>query len=411
MPTTAPILLLTTTGDMKSGKLTIKSETTGCQLSDIQTYLKKKKAPTQIGTYAWKSNTLFLFGYTDGKAGTENKHELPPPHDTQLIFGDIVVMMSKDKRSFAKPLPIKQDDYETFYTQMFEGFESLDDEEEADEAEAEEEVLQDELADEAHVDDESIIDDAEDKYEEEGEGEGEGAEEGVEGVEGAEEAPVVDAEEPVAVAPTPKPKRAKATKASITRNRELQLSLLSQGIELTEADVGEMTPHRIKVMKAITDSMSGLLSEDEVTNLESAIFLSTLHSAEKRHISKVWTYPLFTQLYSSVARTIVGNLNPNTYIQNKNLFKRFEDGELSLEEIASFGHTDLYPEIWKDSLIRQFEREKRQLEGNRAMATDQFLCKGCKKRECTYYELQTRSADEPMTIFIQCLNCGKRWRQ
>jgi len=400
MPTTAPILLLTSTGDMKSGKLTIKSEATGCQLSDIQTYLKKKKAPAQIGTYAWKSNTLFLFGYTDGKAGTENKHELPPPHDTQLIFGDIVVMMSKDKRSFAKPLPIKQDDYETFYTQVFEGFESLD-EEEGDEAEADEEVIQDELVDEAHVDDESIIDDAEDEYEEEG----------AEGPEGAEEAPVADAEEPVAVAPTPKPKRAKATKASITRNRELQLSLLSQGVELTEADVGTMTSHRIKVIKAITDSMSSLLSEEEITNLESAIFLSALHSAEKRHISKVWTYPLFTQLYSSVARTIVGNLNPNTYIQNKNLFKRFEDGELSLEEIASFSHTDLYPEIWKDSLIRQFEREKRQLEGNRAMATDQFLCKGCKKRECTYYELQTRSADEPMTIFIQCLNCGKRWRQ
>jgi DNA-directed RNA polymerase subunit M/transcription elongation factor TFIIS len=402
MPTTAPILLLTSTGDMKSGKLTIKSETTGCQLSDIQTYLKKKKAPTQIGTYAWKSNTLFLFGYTDGKAGTENKHELPPPHDTQLIFGDIVVMMSKDKRSFSKPLPIKQDDYETFYTQVFEGFESLD-EEEADEAE--EEVLQDELADEAHVDDESIIDDAEDEYEEEG---ADGADE--EG-DAAEEVAAADTEEPVAAAPIPKPKRAKATKASIARNRELQLSLLSQGVELTEADVGAMTPHRIQVMKAITDSMSSLLSEEEVTNLESAIFLSALHSAEKRHISKVWTYPLFTQLYSSVARTIVGNLNPNTYIQNKNLFKRFEDGELSLEEIASFGHTDLYPEIWKDSLIRQFEREKRQLEGNRAMATDQFLCKGCKKRECTYYELQTRSADEPMTIFIQCLNCGKRWRQ
>jgi DNA-directed RNA polymerase subunit M/transcription elongation factor TFIIS len=406
MPTTAPILLLTSTGDMKSGKLTIKSETTGCQLSDIQTYLKKKKAPTQIGTYAWKSNTLFLFGYTDGKAGTENKHELPPPHDTQLIFGDIVVMMSKDKRSFAKPLPIKQDDYEAFYTQVFEGFESLD-EEEADEAEAEaeEEVIQDELVDEAHVDDESIIDDAEDEYEEEG---ADGVEE--EG-EAAEEIAAVDTEEPAAAAPIPKPKRAKATKASIARNRELQLSLLSQGVELTESDLGTMTPHRVKVVKAISDSMSSLLSEEEITNLEAAIFLSTLHSAEKRHISKVWTYPLFTQLYSSMARTIVGNLNPNTYIQNKNLFKRFEDGELSLEEIASFGHTDLYPEIWKDSLIRQFEREKRQLEGNRAMATDQFLCKGCKKRECTYYELQTRSADEPMTIFIQCLNCGKRWRQ
>ena len=68
-------------------------------------------------------------------------------------------------------------------------------------------------------------------------------------------------------------------------------------------------------------------------------------------------------------------------------------------------------EIWKDLSIRQFEREKRQLEGNKSMATDQFFCTRCFKRECTYYELQTRSADEPMTIFIQCVNCGKHWRQ
>jgi DNA-directed RNA polymerase subunit M/transcription elongation factor TFIIS len=402
MPTTAQILLLTSTGDMKNGKLTIKNEAVGCQLSDIQTHLKKKKEPTQIGTYAWKSNTLFLFGYTEGKAGTENKHELPPPHDTQLIFGDIVVLLSKDKRSFAKPLPIKQDDYETFYTQVFEGFESLDEDEADADVDVEEDVIQDDLADEAHVDDESVADDLEDDYEE-------GAEE-----EAAEDAPTVEVdglEEPVIAAPTPKPKRAKATKASLARSKELQLSLLSQGVELTEEDTDTITPNRTKIINAITESMGTLLSEEEIKNLEVAIFHSTLHAAEKRHISKVWTYPLFTQLYSSIARTIVGNLNPNTYIQNKNLFKRFEDGELSLEEIAGFGHTDLYPEIWKDSLIRQFEREKRQLEGNRAMATDQFLCKGCKKRECTYYELQTRSADEPMTIFIQCLNCGKRWRQ
>ena len=66
---------------------------------------------------------------------------------------------------------------------------------------------------------------------------------------------------------------------------------------------------------------------------------------------------------------------------------------------------------WKAQFESQYMREKRQLEGNRSMATDIFLCKKCHKRECTYYEMQTRSADEPMTIFITCLNCGKHWRQ
>ena len=45
------------------------------------------------------------------------------------------------------------------------------------------------------------------------------------------------------------------------------------------------------------------------------------------------------------------------------------------------------------------------------MATsNRFKCRKCGKRECSYYQLQTRSADEPMTNFITCLNCGSNWK-
>ena len=43
--------------------------------------------------------------------------------------------------------------------------------------------------------------------------------------------------------------------------------------------------------------------------------------------------------------------------------------------------------------------------------TDQFKCSKCGQRKCTYYQKQTRSADEPMTTFITCVNCGKNWKE
>jgi transcription elongation factor S-II len=42
--------------------------------------------------------------------------------------------------------------------------------------------------------------------------------------------------------------------------------------------------------------------------------------------------------------------------------------------------------------------------------TDQFKCGRCGKRRCKYFQLQTRSADEPMTTFVTCVNCGNRWK-
>tara|TARA_Y100001954_G_scaffold228842_1_gene273854 strand:+ start:286 stop:675 length:390 start_codon:yes stop_codon:yes gene_type:complete len=40
-----------------------------------------------------------------------------------------------------------------------------------------------------------------------------------------------------------------------------------------------------------------------------------------------------------------------------------------------------------------------------------IVCGKCKQRKVEYYQQQIRGADEPMTCFCYCLNCGKRWTQ
>ena len=42
--------------------------------------------------------------------------------------------------------------------------------------------------------------------------------------------------------------------------------------------------------------------------------------------------------------------------------------------------------------------------------TGMFTCGKCRSKKTTYYQMQTRSADEPMTSFVTCLNCQKRWK-
>lgn len=42
--------------------------------------------------------------------------------------------------------------------------------------------------------------------------------------------------------------------------------------------------------------------------------------------------------------------------------------------------------------------------------TDRFTCGKCKHKKVSYYQMQTRSADEPLTTFCTCENCGNRWK-
>ena len=42
--------------------------------------------------------------------------------------------------------------------------------------------------------------------------------------------------------------------------------------------------------------------------------------------------------------------------------------------------------------------------------TDLFKCGKCKSNDCSYFQLQTRSADEPMTTYVWCGSCGNRWK-
>ena len=39
-----------------------------------------------------------------------------------------------------------------------------------------------------------------------------------------------------------------------------------------------------------------------------------------------------------------------------------------------------------------------------------FRCGKCRGYKTTFYQMQTRSADEPMTVFITCHTCNIRWK-
>jgi DNA-directed RNA polymerase subunit M/transcription elongation factor TFIIS len=169
---------------------------------------------------------------------------------------------------------------------------------------------------------------------------------------------------------------------------------------------------RTQVQGVITKRMDQLLDPEQRTDLERGIYNAALQAADAKGVRKHWENPEFAEIYRVVARRTLANLDPEAYVGNSRLIKRLQDGEFMPHRVPFMTARELYPEHWQALADEQLKRETTMLEGSsREEGSDMFKCRRCGKSKTRYWEMQTRSADEPMTVFIRCLNCGKEWRQ
>lgn len=119
---------------------------------------------------------------------------------------------------------------------------------------------------------------------------------------------------------------------------------------------------------------------------------------------------IFKHRYLYALSTLILNLDPNAYVGNKNLIQRVKSGEIVPEQLVSMTPPELFPEKWEEIRKKQQEEEKFLYENQRKATSKRIKCFSCGERQVSYFEAQTRSSDEPMTVFYECLNCGNKWR-
>lgn len=149
-----------------------------------------------------------------------------------------------------------------------------------------------------------------------------------------------------------------------------------------------------------------LVIDDETlsTNLEKGVFNYAIKEGSSKKIIKKWDNPHFVQLYLDRLRSIYINL------KNVELLEQLKTGEITPQTLAFMTHQEMNQMRWKELIEQKIKRDANKYTTNIQASTDMFTCRKCKSKRCTYYELQTRSADEPATIFVTCLDCGKNWK-
>ena len=166
-----------------------------------------------------------------------------------------------------------------------------------------------------------------------------------------------------------------------------------------------------ELREKILTKIGKIVDDDLISqNIETGIYNSTIREADERGILKKWENTHFSRLYLLKSISVYANLDPKKYIGNTELLKKIKSKEVQPYNVAFLSHTEMMPSRWKDILDKKQKIDRLKYETRTEIATDLYRCGYCKQRKCTYYQLQTRSADEPMTTFVTCLNCGKNWK-
>jgi transcription elongation factor S-II len=157
---------------------------------------------------------------------------------------------------------------------------------------------------------------------------------------------------------------------------------------------------RSNIKQKLNDS---ILDEKISNNVEKGIFNYSLKEADRHKIVKKWDNKYFIQIYVDRLRSVVVNLKGE-------ILDNIKDGTIKPHIIAFMTHQELAPEKWGKLIDAKTKRDKNKFETNISASTDTFTCRKCKGNQCTYYQMQTRSADEPMTTFVNCLLCSARFK-
>ena len=173
----------------------------------------------------------------------------------------------------------------------------------------------------------------------------------------------------------------------------------------------------------IKNKINKYLNNDRYsTNIEKGIYNYTIKKSDYLNIVKKWENSYFLRIYIDKFRSVYFNL------KNPVLIQKLIDKTIKSYEFSEMTQEELLPEKWNPILEELKIKNDNKYTPKVQASTDDFECLKCldverkkakiEKREinrdeytqCTYYQLQTRSADEPMTTFVTCLKCATRWK-
>lgn len=145
--------------------------------------------------------------------------------------------------------------------------------------------------------------------------------------------------------------------------------------------------------------------EKYAKNIEVSIFNWTVR---KYPTNASWENKVFKEAYK------LRFANVKRALTEGNLFDRLSKKTIKAKDLVKMDPDCLVPNgPYATALAVAVQREL-DIEKQKAKLDEEyegiFKCRKCNSKKTTYYQLQTRSADEPMTTYVTCMDCDNHWK-
>eukprot|EP00981_Chlorochromonas_danica_P006045 scaffold1263_cov170-Ochromonas_danica.AAC.9 len=168
---------------------------------------------------------------------------------------------------------------------------------------------------------------------------------------------------------------------------------------------------RQKILKLLSENLQASaptnIANFVATNVEAS--LHNLHHAERDNRN-----------YLAKAKSLMYNLKTNERLRDDVISGAIPAHvlvTLNAKDMATEDLKELREETTKNATLARradlYEIKRAEILAANGIDPNkggEFVCRKCKGSKTTHYSLQTRSSDEPMTVFVCCLTCGNRWR-
>jgi len=182
-----------------------------------------------------------------------------------------------------------------------------------------------------------------------------------------------------------------------------------------------ITDDQLDCLSDVRRKILGVFSDRLKAHCVNASIANFLAYTIEGSVNKMRNADFDRPAYTAKARSLAFNLK-----QNEQLRQDLADGSIPPEALVFFTQAQLATEQQREKLQKgekdaflerrsdYFKLARDKLCRDNGIDPEQggqFRCRKCGGNKTTNYQMQTRSADEPMTVFICCLKCGHRWRE